>query len=252
MAGIEVERLEHVVSRRHVLEVGVTAAGGILAASWLAACSPLATATAGAPASLVPVTNADEALQRLKDGNDRFSRDASISHNEDTVRRAETAESQEPFAIVLGCADSRVPPELVFDQGLGDIFTVRVAGNSAADAGILGSIEYAAEHLHSLIVVVLGHETCGAVKAAMAQVQDGPTEHGHIPAVIEPIIAAIQAVQSIPADQRIEAAVKENVKRQGEAIAGSADILKGLVDAGKLKVVGAEYHLATGKVEFLS
>jgi carbonic anhydrase len=240
------------VSRRTVLQVGLTAAGGLLASGWLAACTPLTPALSNGPASLAPVTNADEALQRLKDGNDRFSRDASITHGEDTVRRAETAEGQEPFAIVLGCADSRVPPEIVFDQGLGDIFTVRVAGNSAADPAVVGSIEYAAEHLHSLLIVVLGHESCGAVKAAIAQVQTGPTEHGQIPSVISPIVPAVEAVKSTPADRLVEAAVQENVKRQAATLASSPEILAPLLAQGKLKVVGAEYHLASGRVEFMS
>jgi len=239
------------LSRRDLLARGALTAGGFGVAAVLAACRPLSTNASPSPALEAPTTP-DRALKRLLDGNARFVADATLTLGEDKARRIETAEHQTPFAIVVGCADSRVPPEILFDQGIGDIFTVRVAGNTTAPPAIVGSIEYAAEHLGSILVVVLGHESCGAVKAGLEHVLNGASEHGSIGAVVEPIIPAVQAVRDQPEDKILDAAVQQNARLQAQAAASSAAILKPLVDAGKLRVVAAEYHLATGKVDILN
>ena len=199
-----------------------------------------------------PPTTPDGALQRLLDGNARFVADETRNLGEDKARRLETAEQQTPFAIVVGCADSRVPPEILFDQGIGAIFTVRVAGNTTVEPAILGSIEFAVEQLGSLLVVVLGHERCGAVQAAVDHVLNRGSEHGSISAVVGPIIPAVEAVKDQPQDTILEAAVQQNARFQARAVASSAAIIRPLVDAGTLKVVAAEYHLATGRVEVLA
>jgi len=242
------------LTRRELLWRGAVSAAGVTVLGALAGCGAsagTASPSAASIPSLTPPTTADEALKRLMDGNARFVADATITLGEDKARRLDTAEHQSPFAIVVGCSDSRVPPELLFDQGIGDIFTVRVAGNTAAAPAVMGSIEYAAEHLGSLIVVVLGHESCGAVKATIDHVLNGASEHGSIPSLVEPIVPAVQAVKDQAADKIVDAAVQQNAKLQAQAIATSAAILQPLVAAGRLKVIPAEYHLATGQVAVL-
>jgi carbonic anhydrase len=194
------------------------------------------------------VTNGDEAWNRLMAGNQRFV-SGKLSHpNRDAFRRAEQAEHQTPFAIVLGCADSRVPPEIVFDEGIGDLFLVRVAGNTAADDTILGSIEYGAAVLKCVLIVVLGHEECGAVKATVDLVTKGKTAPGHIGSVLQPIVPAVEAIRGKDADP-VQAAIRENVRRQVALLQASQPVLAGLVQGAKLKVVGAEYDITTGIVE---
>ncbi len=162
------------------------------------------------------------------------------------------ADHQNPFAIILGCSDSRVPPEVIFDEGIGDLFLVRVAGNTASEPALVGSIEYSAEHLGSVLLMVLGHEGCGAVKATIDHVQNGTVEPGHIEAFVDPIIPAVQAVEGQPADQLVDAAVQQNVRLQVQQLSASTPLLASLVSAGKLKVVGAEYQLDTGQVQVVS
>ncbi len=243
------------VSRRFLLRSGLVAAGGLAAAGTLAACGSSDSASDAATSSTTtttPVRNGDEALQRLMAGNRRFVEGVPVNQGRDSVRRAAEAESQAPFAIVLGCADSRVTPEVLFDEGIGDLFLVRVAGNTANDPILLGSIEYSAEALGSVLVMVLGHENCGAVKAAVSRVQDGTTQPGHIDSFVDPIIPAVEAVIDTPADQIVDAAIRKNVQLQVQELAASEPLLAPLVTEGKLKVVGAEYHLESGVVEVLS
>lgn len=153
---------------------------------------------------------ADEAMQRLKDGNQRFAADKATHERQHADRRAEVAKGQKPFAIVVCCSDSRVSPEIVFDQGLGDLFVVRTAGNVVDDVG-LGSIEYAVEHLGTRLVVVVGHTECGAVSAAVS----GGEVHGHLRAVVEAIKPAVEKVKGQagdPVDNAVRANVRETVK----------------------------------------
>ena len=187
-----------------------------------------------------------EALARLKAGNQRFI-GSQLQHPHQTAkRREELATSQHPFAIVLGCADSRTPPEVVFDQGLGDLFVLRVAGNVLNDE-TLGSIEYAVEHLGAQLIVVLGHERCGAVKAARETIAAKAKAPGHIQSLVKAIQPAVEATTG--ADAEITA--KTNELNVAQALRGSAPILKEKIAAGKLSVVAAHYDLDTGTVEFL-
>ena len=148
-------------------------------------------------------------------------------------------------AEILSCADSRVPPELIFDQGLGDIFVVRVAGNVAGDAE-LGSLEYGAEHLHIPLLVVLGHQHCGAVTAAV----EGGEGEGHISALVHLLRPAVEQSKAMPGD-RVENAVTVNVNLVVSQLRSSTPILSKLVKEGKLRIVGAVYSLETGKVTWL-
>jgi carbonic anhydrase len=241
------------ISRRSLLRSGLVTAGGLAAASAVAACDSSNSSPAGASSTTTTLapTNGEQALQRLLAGNLRFTKGIPVNQGRDSVRRAASAESQSPFAIILGCSDSRVTPEVLFDEGIGDLFLVRVAGNTANDPPLLGSIEYAAEHLGSVLLMVLGHENCGAVKAAIARVQNGTAQQGHIEAVVDPIVPAVQAVASQPADQLLNAAIQQNVRLQAQALASSNPILAPLVSANKLKVVAAEYYLESGRVQLV-
>ncbi len=193
------------------------------------------------PAKVAPV----EALARLKAGNQRFIAGKLQHPNQDRKRRAELATGQRPFAIVLGCADSRTPPEVLFDQGLGDLFVIRVAGNILDDHA-LGSIEYAVDHLGAQLIVVLGHQRCGAVQAAK-ETLDSKAE---APAHINSIVAAIQPAVEATRGADVEATVKANVKNVVQSLRSSEPVLKKEVEAGAITVIGAYYDLDTGAVAF--
>jgi carbonic anhydrase len=190
------------------------------------------------PAAAVSV---DAALAKLKEGNARFV-STKVSEGKPTAaRRAETAQGQHPFAIILGCADSRTSPEIIFDQSIGDIFVDRNAGN-LVDDHTLGTIEYAVEHLGVRLIVVLGHERCGAVQAAVAS----DSAPGHIQSLVRDIQPAVQAVKGKPGDQ-VHLAVAENARLMAEEIrtkANFGDIAK------DLKIIPAVYDLDSGKVDF--
>lgn len=191
-----------------------------------------------------PVTNitADEALARLKAGNERFVSGHVIHPNGGADRRAEVAKGQMPYAIVVGCSDSRVGPEVVFDQGLGDLFVVRTAGNVVDDVA-LGSIEYAAEHFGVPVIFVLGHTRCGAVAAAVA----GGESPGHVGSIVEKIKPAVEETKGKEGDA-VDNAVRANVRNVVNQLRGAGPILSGLVKSGKLRVVGGCYDLETGRV----
>lgn len=186
-----------------------------------------------------------EALQRLVEGNQRFVAGALVHPNRDELRRLEIAQKQKPFAIVLACSDSRVPPQLLFDQGLGDIFEIRIAGNTL-DEIITGSIEYAAGVLNAPLIVVMGHSKCGAVEAA---IQNKPLP-GHIEWLANVIRGALVG-QSCELRDQPTCSIKWNVAWVVKQLRQSAPVLAPLVQAGKLKVVGAYYDLESGKVEIL-
>jgi carbonic anhydrase len=206
----------------------------------LVALVPLAGCGGRSPQSVAP----QEALQRLAAGNERYAT-AKLTHpNVTPDRRKAVATGQRPFAAVLGCADSRVPPEVLFDQGLGDLFVVRVAGN-VADDGSLGSLEYAAEHLGVRLVVVLGHERCGAVQAALA----GGEPEGHLGTLLRPIQGAV-ARSPKSGNDPVASAVDANVQAVVAQLRSSNPILGHLVKEGKLQVTGARYDLDTGRVLF--
>lgn len=199
-----------------------------------------------------PSVSADEAIRRLVEGNARFVHDLDDQTPRDLHRRAELAGGQHPFAIVLSCADSRVPPELVFDQELGDLFVVRVAGNTADDA-ILGSMEYAIEHLGSRLIVVMGHTKCGAVKAAVDTAKSGKTAAdlgGHLPSVVAGIMPAVSETKDAPGDA-VRAAVIRNVQRTVASLRTCGPTINEFIASKGLKVIGALYDLETGEVDLL-
>lgn len=190
--------------------------------------------------------SADQALQKLMDGNKRYT-EAKLKHpNQDPIRRAEMAKGQHPFAVIIGCADSRVPPEIIFDQGLGDLFIIRIAGNVIDNPG-LGSIEYGVEHLGVTLVMVLGHEKCGAVDAALK----GGEAAGHIGSLVEAIKPAVEKAKTEPGDA-LDNAVKENVKMVVAQLKASKPILAEMVEKGKIKIIGTRYDLDTGAVELIA
>ncbi len=185
------------------------------------------------------------ALQQLLDGNKRFV-DTSLTHpNQDSERRIALGDGQAPFAAVLACADSRVPPEVLFDQGLGDLFVVRVAGNILNDQ-LLGSLEYAAAHLDTPLIVVLGHTNCGAIGA----VAQGAKLEGHIASLIPAIQPAVDKVRDQEGDLTDNAA-REVARMTAIQLQESQPIIANLVKEGKLKVVPAFYELESGEVSLL-
>ena len=192
-----------------------------------------------------PKVTPDSALSELKAGNEHHMKHQYQHPNETAARQRQLVAGQHPHAEILSCADSRVPPEIIFDQGLGDLFVVRVAGNVATDTEI-GSLEYGAEHLHIPLLVVLGHESCGAVTAA---VQGGEPE-GHIGALVSLIKPAVDKSQALPGD-KIANAVRINVQLVVQQLRSSTPVLAELVAHGKLKIVGGVYSLETGKVTWL-
>ena len=188
---------------------------------------------------------ADSALAELKAGNEHHVAHRYQHPHETIDRQRELIAGQHPHAEILSCSDSRVPPEIVFDQGLGDLFIIRVAGNVATDTEI-GSLEYGAEHLHIPLLVVMGHESCGAVTAA---VEGGPPE-GHIASLMSLIKPAVDKSHDMPGDP-VANAVRANVEMVVKQLRTSTPILSELVAHGKLKIVGAVYSIKTGTVTWL-
>ena len=184
----------------------------------------------------------DEALQRLTAGNARYVADATVSKGRDSSRRAELVGGQEPWAIILSCADSRVAPEMAFDTGLGDLFVVRVAGN-IANTDSIASIEYAVAHIGTPVIVVLGHQSCGAVTAAIAGGDNGYNLN-HLLAQIEPAKAASP-------DPSVDGVVKTNADLAAKDLVERSAIIAGAVESGKLRIVPAFYSLQDGSVTFL-
>lgn len=187
----------------------------------------------------------DSALAELKEGNAHHAAHRYTHPHETAERMRQLASVQHPHAEVLSCADSRVPPEILFDQGLGDLFVVRVAGNVVSDTE-LGSLEYGAEHLHVPLLVVLGHQHCGAVTAAV----EGGEAAGHIVTLTALLRPALDKTRGMPGD-RVENAVRANVELVVKQLRTSGPLLEKLVSNGELKVVGAVYSLDTGKVTWL-
>ncbi len=197
--------------------------------------------------------SAAAALERLKQGNARFVRNAP-THRMGDIDRNALAAGQAPFAIILGCSDSRVPAELVFDQGLGDLFVIRVAGNIVAPSQV-GSVEFAAAKLGSRLVVVMGHTHCGAVAATLdAVLQGDAADSRNIRSIIDRVRCAVEiARESAPKGDReslLRQATRANVRIACNQLRHGSDILERLVDKEGLLVVGAEYSIETGAVEF--
>ena len=191
-----------------------------------------------------PTMSADEALKLLLDGNQRFVAGKLEHPNQTPERRAEVAKGQHPFASVLACSDSRTPPEILFDRGLGDIFTVRVAGN-VADKVVIESLDYSVKHLGVRVVMVLGHRRCGAVIAAVA----GHEDEGDVGPMLSELRPAVEASKGMAGDP-VENAVRENVKLVMKKLATSPE-LAAMVQSGELKIIGGIYDLYTGKIDML-
>ena len=193
----------------------------------------------------------EEALQRLIEGNKRFVRGEPIHGRVSEEAFASLRENQRPFAMILGCSDSRVPPELVFDQGFGDLFVIRLAGNVIAP-GVTGSIQYAHRHLGTSLLVVLGHEGCGAVKAALAAKfhrAKHPERIAQLVDLIEPGLERIDPKHSA-ADQ-LKAGVEANVRWSMHQVLSTPETRQALLGKRNILIVGAVYELATGKVHWL-
>ncbi|MDB5741731.1 MAG: carbonic anhydrase [Polaromonas sp.] len=232
-------------SRRSFFRQGCCTAAG------LAGFAPLlaAHAAAGKKTDLTP----DQALEKLKKGNSDFLNDKpALLTLRNSDRRMEIARSQVPFAVLLGCSDSRVPPEVLFNTGLGELFIVRNAGNTI-DTVALGSLEYAIQVLGVPLVLVLGHERCGAVDAAVSVVEKNAVYPGSIGRMVEPIIPAVlkaRASGNYKGEELLDMSVRENVRRTVERLQNSEPGVQEPMRAGKLKVVGARYDLDNGKVDF--
>jgi len=189
-----------------------------------------------------------DALAKLKAGNARFVSDPSDALPVSASRRNAVAQGQSPYATVLSCADSRVPPEIVFHAGLGDLFVVRAAGH-VPDRAVLASLEYGAEHLHAPLLVVMGHEMCGAVKAAV-DTPPGASLGPNFDYLIKAIRPAVTRAADQPAESRLRVAILENVEETINTIVESSSVLRQLAEAQRLMVVGAYYELSTGRVHF--
>ena len=199
---------------------------------------------------------AREALERLRDGNRRFvSNVRSHESLAGEARRVEVAAGQEPFAIILGCSDSRVPAEIIFDQGLGDLFVIRVAGNIVAPSQI-GSVEFAAEQFGTRLVVVLGHSQCGAILATIRQLTRPTANHSknvhsivdRVRPSVEPLLATHRP--DVDSDALVRDAVRANVRMSVSHLRHGSEVLEQLIATNRLVVIGAEYSLETGVVEF--
>jgi carbonic anhydrase len=197
---------------------------------------------------------AQEELKRLQEGNKRFVEGKSTYNTNDTRRRNELVDGQTPFAIILGCSDSRVPAEIVFDQGLGDLFVIRIAGNIVAPSQI-GSIEFAVETFQTPLVVVLGHTRCGAVAATLNQIrQPQASRSQHLRSIVERIRPAVEPLSEIRTDltpeQLLERAIRSNIRMSVNQLRHGSSFLEEIHDSGSLWIVGAEYSLESGEVDF--
>ncbi|NJP04443.1 MAG: carbonic anhydrase [Chloroflexaceae bacterium] len=197
----------------------------------------------------MPTTmSADAALEALMEGNKRFVSGAMNHPHQSVKRRLEVAQGQDPFAIILCCADSRIGPEVIFDQGLGDIFVIRVAGNVAADPTIIAGIEFASAVVGAPLLVVLGHQYCGAIQVAVAGGEQPSTHLNQLMTALEP---AITRIKDQPGDT-VDLAITANVHHTVELLHSCQPIIADLVQKGALKIVGGRYSLDTGEVELIA
>ncbi|MCB0942132.1 MAG: carbonic anhydrase [Mycobacterium sp.] len=247
--------MDGVLSRRAWLgAAGATAAAAALSAcgsSTQTASTTTVTVPAGVPitteAARPDVDGPDAALELLRQGNQRFANSKLQHPHQGAEARLRVSKAQHPFAVVLSCSDSRLPPEVIFDQGLGDLFVVRVAGNIVEPAG-LGSIEYAVGHLGTPLIVVLGHQNCGAVSATLEALQPPFEEpHGAVVSLITAITPAVAVAQTKPGDL-LENAILANVEQSRDLIKQSHELEKPL-STGALKIVTGYYALGDGVVQ---
>ena len=229
-----------VLSRRWLL--GALAAASLLPTEAARAAPP---PPAGAPNAI----SGDAALKRLMAGNAVYAANKT-DMRDFSAGRAARSKAQYPIAAILGCSDSRVGPEFAFDQGPGELFVVRIAGNVLTEYGV-ASLEYATEVLGVPLILVLGHSGCGAVSAAIKLAKDGTPLPGHLPELIGKITPAVTATQSAPPADRLNAAIAENVRLTVKQTAATGPLLSAAVASGKVKVAGGVYDIATGKVNLL-
>ncbi len=197
---------------------------------------------------------AEEALQRLRDGNRRFVAETRKEKTTGRKRRREVAESQEPFAIILGCSDSRVPAEIIFDQGLGDLFVIRVAGNIVAPSQV-GSVEFATERFHTQLVVVLGHSQCGAILATLEELARPSADRSrNLRSIVSRIRPAVEELVTgrpeVDHDLLVHQAVRANIRVSANQLRHGSEMLEQAIQNDGLTIVGAEYSLETGLVDF--
>jgi carbonic anhydrase len=244
-------RINGFVGRRNLLKLaGIGGAGiaasavtsGLILSGEEAEAQTNPTTTTNKPRPVTP----EEALQKILRGNERFVAGKRSNPNQSKLRLLETSAAQYPYASILGCADSRVPAEIVFDQGLGDLFVVRVAGNIASQTAI-GSLEFSSAVLGSQLIVVLGHAKCGAVVAAVK----GDPLPGRIGVFVEEIKPAVESVRQKTGDLEKNSIIA-NIQYQVKRLPETSTILGGLVKEGKLKIVGGIYDLSSGKVTIVT
>jgi carbonic anhydrase len=222
---------------------------GLAAGGALFRAGEAAAAAAGGPTTTV---TADQALANLKSGNEKYVKAPEVCAADLAARRAGVATSQLPWATIVSCSDSRVPPELIFGGlGVGELFVARNAGNMVVDSATMGTIEYGAAVLGAPLIVILGHERCGAVVAACEVVTKKATFPGSIGPMVKAIVPAAMAVRNQPGDF-VDNAVRESAKRTAIQVASKSKIVADLIKAGKVKVVSARYDLDVGNVDYLS
>ena len=234
---------------------------GAATVATLAACGSTETSSAPTVTVTVPesptiptesprpvITDPQVALDRLMAGNQRFV-DAQMQHpDQDPEHRLKLSQGQQPFATILTCSDSRLPPELLFDQGLGDLFVARVAGN-IVDPALLGSVEYAVGHLKTPLIVVIGHEKCGAVEATLESIQHRQTPHGDIAALVTAITPAVAVAEQRPGDL-LDNTIRANAEQSLDAIKKSSE-LTGPLASGQLKAIAAYYSIDDGRISLI-
>ena len=236
-----------VFSRRRFLQIS---GAGLLGMEFLRSGGHIFLTPAIRAAEVTSPLTSEEALTELLAGNTRFVQSINDSCVQRTPeRRMEVAEGQHPFAVILACADSRVSPEIIFDQWIGDLFVVRVAGNivSPANYGILGSIEYGVTALGVQLIMVLGHSRCGAVEGAIKALRAGTTSPGAIAAIMKAIHPSVEKAQGEPGDL-LQNAILENVRLGVSTLQNLAPVIAPVVKEGKVKVVGGNYDLVSGAV----
>jgi carbonic anhydrase len=238
------KKINSLFPRRHWLKLaGIT--GVSLLATTPKAFWTVASAQTSQPQAEFKPVSADDALKRLLAGNQRFMQQMSENPDRSLMRIHDVSQTQHPFVAILSCADSRVPPEVVFDEGIGDLFDIRIPGNIITTE-TLGSLEYATEILGAQLIVVLGHERCGAVMAAV----EGEDLPGHIKSFVKAIEPVVAEAKNKSGD-RIDNAVMANIRYQIERIKQNSELINQKLSSGKLKIVGGRYDLDTGEVKLL-
>jgi carbonic anhydrase len=247
MCNVCAEQAEHALPARRAFLKTAAAAASLSVANLAIAPQEFA-AGPKAPPKPENALTPDAALKRLLDGNARYIAGTTQRYDFRHEREALSG-GQNPFAAILSCADSRIAPEFCFDAARGDVFVCRVAGNFATEE-IIASLEYAVQVLNTPLIMVLGHEACGAVDATIKSIKDGTTLPGHLPSLVHALTPAVNAVQGQPGDL-LANAIKNNVAMNVDKIKSSTPILQSFVGNDKLHVVGGVYQLKTGKIALI-